>query len=183
MYNWSHGLGCLPARCVSPALLPPFPTNRRPRLLLRACSSFFSSVKQGCCSQGAGISSRFHALARRQVAHLDGLVAQAGEVHLDPGFDQTHRLTHVLPAVHSNGGEDPPTFQVESDKLSLLETSPYDQLVPVGCEPCILEVVVVLIGPEPVDLFWLPSILRAAAWPCLIACCQCSARIRRSNTG
>jgi len=36
-----------------PALLPPFPTNRRSRLLLRACSSFFSSVKHGCCSQAA----------------------------------------------------------------------------------------------------------------------------------
>src|SRR3712207_3932850 len=68
------------------------------------------------------------------------------------GFDQRDRTPKIPPPIDRHGREEPPVLPVVRHEVSLLYATPYDELIPFGVEPSVLEVMLVLIGPEPRDL-------------------------------
>src|SRR5215212_8276754 len=68
------------------------------------------------------------------------------------GLDQRDRAAQISPPIDRHGRQDPPVFPVERYEVPLFHTAPYEELIPFGVEPGVLEVMLVLIGPEPRNL-------------------------------
>src|SRR5829696_836054 len=100
------------------------------------------------CTTGASTRTR-HA---RELAQIYIEVAKPGRVDRFAGFDQRNRAPQVSPPIDRHGSEDPPFLSIERHEVSLVHAAPHDELVPLRVEPGVLEVVLVLIGPEPGDL-------------------------------
>src|SRR5215213_6666047 len=58
----------------------------------------------------------------------------------------------LINAIERHGRKYPPVLPVERYEVPLFHTAPYDELVPLGVVPGVLEIMLVLIGPEPGNL-------------------------------
>src|ERR671911_2030254 len=98
-----------------------------------------------------GVSSMcyLHACERSKV---DVGVAQLCSRDLFLVLDQWDRAPQVPAPIDRHGRKYPPVLPVERYEVPLFHTAPYDELVPFGVEPGVLEVMLVLIGPEPRNL-------------------------------
>src|SRR5215212_1479614 len=67
-------------------------------------------------------------------------------------FDQRYRASQVPAPIDRHGRKYPPVLPVERYEVPLFHTAPNDELVPLGVEPGVLEIMLVLIGPEPRNL-------------------------------
>src|SRR5215204_4467156 len=85
-------------------------------------------------------------------AQIDVRVLKLGRVDRALGFDQPHRAAQVSSLVGRHGRQYPPILSIERHEVSLFHAAPYDKLIPLGVEPSVLEVEVVLIRPEPRNL-------------------------------
>src|SRR5215207_2063447 len=98
-----------------------------------------------------GVSSMYflHACERSQIDL--GVGKLCGRDHFLV-LDQWNRTPQVSSPVDRHCREDPPVLSVERYEVPLFRSAPYDELVPFGVEPGVLEVMLVLIGPEPRNL-------------------------------
>src|SRR5438477_4634254 len=62
------------------------------------------------------------------------------------------RVHHLVPPIEPHDGDDPPLRQIEGQEASLLDRSADHDVVPPSGLTEVLQVVFVLVGPEPVDL-------------------------------
>src|SRR5829696_1557561 len=90
-----------------------------------------------------------HACERSQV---DVGVTKLGGVELSLGFDQWNRAAEVSSPAYCYRRENPSIVKIERHEISLPQAATHDKLVPFGVEPSVLQVAVVLIGPEPRNL-------------------------------
>src|SRR5215212_1846583 len=67
-------------------------------------------------------------------------------------FDQWGRAPQVPAPIDRHGRKYPPVLPVERYEVPLFRTAPYEELVPFSVEPGVLEVMLVLIRPEPRNL-------------------------------
>src|SRR6266478_223675 len=74
-----------------------------------------------------------------QRAQVDAFISQSCGFNLDARFDQRHRALHVFATIERNSGGDP-----------LFQDATYHQFVPPRMKARILDIAIVLIGPEPV---------------------------------
>src|SRR4030095_10673626 len=58
----------------------------------------------------------------------------------------------VTPAVKADRRTDHPRSQVDADKPSVLQTPPHDEIVPGRCVADVLKYVLILVGPEVMDV-------------------------------
>src|SRR5918994_849523 len=98
-----------------------------------------------------GVSSMYflHACERSKV---DVGVAKLCSRDLFLVLDQWDRAPQVPAPIDRHGRKYPPVLPVERYEVPLFHTAPYDELVPFSVEPSVLEVMLVLIGPEPRNL-------------------------------
>jgi hypothetical protein len=89
---------------------------------------------------------------RDESAQVDAVVRQLGGIGGRSLSDELCRSTYVPAAIHADGRGHNSVFDVEGDEVAVPEASSDHQLVPVSVETGVLEVVIVLIGPEPMDL-------------------------------
>src|SRR5688572_1411081 len=98
-----------------------------------------------------GVSSMYflHSCEHSQV---DVEIAQLCTRDLFLVLDQRYRAPQVPAPIDSNGRMYPPVLPVERYEVPLFHTAPYDEIVPLGVVPGVLEIMLVLIGPEPGNL-------------------------------
>src|SRR6266540_6461737 len=87
-----------------------------------------------------------------QLLQVDVVVPQEGGVDAGPGPDQPGRPPDVLRAVQPGRGQDHPVPEIERGEPPVLERTANHQLVIPHGPPHELEVVVVLVRPEPVRI-------------------------------
>src|SRR5256885_375170 len=80
------------------------------------------------------------------------LLPEGPGIHRTAGPDQEHRGPDLSASANAHHGPDQPLLHVERQERALRRTPPDDQVVPSGVEPRVLQVVLVLVGPEPGDL-------------------------------
>src|SRR5206468_3473999 len=83
----------------------------------------------------------------------DGGVPQHAGGHRSRRFHKWHGAPEVPAPVERNDPSHAALLEVEGDERPLLEAPPDDELVPWPVEAGVLDVVLVLVRPEPVDVF------------------------------
>ena len=107
-------------------------------------------------------------------------------LHRNTRADHRLRAPQVAARVDGDGGIDEPVGEIERDEAALLQAPADDELVAFPVVAGVLDVRVVLVGPEPVHLG--VRLARAEhrarrGRPCSMALRQCSTRIRRPKSG
>src|SRR4029079_942868 len=73
-------------------------------------------------------------------------------IHRLPGLDERHDTPHILRAVETYSRIDATTVDIAREVGAGVQASTHDELLPLDVESGVLQVRVVLVGPEPMDL-------------------------------
>src|SRR6185503_1427914 len=87
-----------------------------------------------------------------QCAQVHAFVLKLLEIHRAPELDERLDTAHVLRAIETDSRIYSTVIHITREVAARIQTATHDELLPRRVESGVLEVRIVLIGPEPVNL-------------------------------